>query len=170
MSRARPCSGCRGLFGKSVRIRPGTSLGSKGEHPGVPLTDHNIQYVLQLNSVDSHSFTKAIHGSRASIACRKFVLQQRRCGIPRLHPNYNKRHLHIRMPRIETRVTAHGAERDGLFHFRAHRDWCRYNRQGRKAEDRRSSVHHINRGNTRTQRVRNTGTCNQPLHLPRATL
>ena len=38
----------------------------------------------------------------------------------------------------------------------------RYNRQGRKAEDRRSRDNHINRGNTRTQTVRTTGTYNQP--------
>ena len=46
----------------------------------------------------------------------------------------------------------------------------RYNRQGRKAKDRRSRDHHINRGYTRTQTVRNTGTYNQPLHLTRATI
>ena len=46
----------------------------------------------------------------------------------------------------------------------------RYNRQGRKAKERRSRDNHINRGNTRTQKVRNTGTYNQPLHLTRATI
>ena len=46
---------------------------------------------------------------------------------------------------------------------------CRYNRQGRKAKGRRSRENRINRGNTRTQKVRNAGTYNQPLHLTRAT-
>ena len=43
---------------------------------------------------------------------------------------------------------------------------CCYNRQGRKAKDRRSRENHSNRGYTRTQTVRNTGTYNQPLHQP----
>ena len=41
-----------------------------------------------------------------------------------------------------------------------------YNRQGRKAKERRSRDNHINRGYTGTQTVRNTGTYNQTLHLP----
>ena len=48
----------------------------------------------------------------------------------------------------------------------AFRGLCCYNRQGRKAKERRSRDNHINRGYTRTQTVRNAGTYNQPLHLP----
>ena len=41
----------------------------------------------------------------------------------------------------------------------------RYNRQGHNAKERRSRDNHINRGNTRTKKARNTGTYNQPLQL-----
>ena len=44
-----------------------------------------------------------------------------------------------------------------------------YNRQGRKAKDRRSRDH-TNRGNTGIQTIRSTGTYNQPLHLTPATI
>ena len=47
---------------------------------------------------------------------------------------------------------------------------CRYNRQGRKAEELRSRDNHSNRGYTRTQTVRSAGTFNLPLHLTRATI
>ena len=47
---------------------------------------------------------------------------------------------------------------------------CRYNRQGRKAKNRRSRDSYSNRAYTRTQTARNTGTHNLPLHLTPATI
>ena len=46
----------------------------------------------------------------------------------------------------------------------------RYNRQGRKAKNRRSRDSYSNRPYTRTQTLRNTGTRNLHLHLTRATI
>ena len=46
---------------------------------------------------------------------------------------------------------------------------CRYNRQGRKAKNRRSRDSYSNRAYSRTQTIRNTGTHNLPLYLTRAT-
>ena len=45
-----------------------------------------------------------------------------------------------------------------------------YNRQGRKAKNRRSRDSYSNRAYSRTQTIRNTGTHNLPLHLTRATI
>ena len=46
----------------------------------------------------------------------------------------------------------------------------RYNRQGRKAKNRRSRDSYSNRAYSRTQTARNTGTHNLPLYLTRATI
>ena len=58
------------------------------------------------------------------------------------------------------------------FSIAVHIIYCnsRYNRQGRKAKDRKSRDSHSNRGYTRTQTARNTGTYNLPLHPTRATV
>ena len=91
-------------------------------------------------------------------------LKSRRRGVAPA-PGFTQRHRSAGHWDVTSKTPVQLGRLLGATHFPrcCQRSTGRYNRQGRKAKDRRSMDNHINRGYTRAQTVRNTGDHNQSI-------